>query len=802
MFRELSLSLRALRRAPGFAASALLTLAFGIGATTAIFTVLYGVLLRPLPYEDPARLVVLLHEGQFAVSPPDFLAYQRESRSYTSVAAAQVSGATLTGAGDPLRVDGLAVTANMFAALGVPAALGRTFAPGEGQPGRNRVVVLSDALWRERFGAARDIIGRVVTLDGGPYTVIGVMPPEFRFAPFWATGAKLWRPLTLTARLNDRFGRSLRVFARLKPGISIDTAQAEASAIAARLAAAFPDSNEKLGMGVVPLHEKVTSGIRPTLILLVGMAALVLLIACVNVASLLLVRGTVRQKELAVRTALGAGRRQLVAQMLLETLLLGTGGGVLGLIFAAWSIAALVSLLPPGSVPRQQEIGLDPVVFACAAGLALVSALLAAFVPALQVWRVDVHESLREGGRTVTEHGSARHVRRTLLAVELALAMALLAGAGLMGRTLLAMQAIDPGFDPHGVLAVTVAVDGSPHAARAARAPYFDQVESALARVPGVQGVGAINHLPLAGDTWRFSFVVDDRPIPPPVERPGATWRVVRPGYFETMRMRMRGRTFDARDRDNGLPVAIVNETLARRFWPGANPIGHHVRFGSDQTGPWLTIVGVVTNARQDEWTGPVPPEVYVPYAQHATEFGGTELTFVLRTAGDPEGIATAASQAIWSVDAGVPVAAVVTLDRVIADRLGRSKVVAALLGLFAIVALVLAALGIYSITAYVMSRRTREIGIRMALGARTRHVIRLGIAETVVPVMAGVLGGCAAALTSAQLIASLLYDVAPGDPITFAGASAILVTVAMMAGWLPARRASRIDPLLALREE
>jgi putative ABC transport system permease protein len=802
MVREFKFAARGLRRAPGFTLSAVLTLAFGLCASTVIFTVLYAVLLRPLPYRDPGRLAVLLHEGQFAVSPADYLAYERQASSFSSLAAAQVSGVTLTGSGDPLRVDGLQVTANLFATLGVPPALGRTFVTGDDQPGRDRVVVLSDQLWRDRFGGDPRIIGQPVRLDGEAHTVIGVMPPRFQFAPFWATGARLWRPLSLAPRRDDRVGRSLRLFGRLADGATIASAQSEVSAIAAQLASAFPESNEKLGISVVPLHEKVTAGIRPTLVLLLAMVALVLLVACVNVATLLLVRGTARQRELSVRAALGASRAQLVRQLAAESLLLASAAGVLALVLASWIVAAVPSWLPPDSLPRQNELRLDPVVFLVSLGLVLMASLLAALAPALQMSDTTSSEAMGAGSRSVTEGAYGRRLRRAMLAIELTLALALLAGAGLMGRTLLALQSVDAGFDPSHVLVVTVPVNGLPQAHADRRAPYFDAVHAALERVPGVERVGAINHLPLAGDDWHFAFQIEGRPVALPSERPAATWRVVRPGYFEAMRLRVRGRPIDGGDRADSLPVVVVNETMAAKHWPGQDPIGRRVRCGSGADDPWLTVVGVSADARQTDWVSRVPEEVYVPYSQHSREFGGSELTFVLRTAGDPAAVATSASRAVWSVDRGVPIARLTTMERVVGEELWRPRLVAAMLAIFAVAALALAAVGIYSVTAYVMSRRAREIGIRLALGAVQRDVVRLALVETMLPVGIGLAAGTAASLALSRLVASLLYGVKPGDPLTFAAASLMLVTAGFLAGWLPARRAARVDPVRSLREE
>jgi putative ABC transport system permease protein len=800
MLHDLRLAVRSLRQAPGFALAAILTLAIGTGAASAVFTVLHAVLLRPLPYADPDRLVVLLHDGQFPVSPADYLDYRREARAYERVSAAQAWSTTLVTGGPAERLPALQVSADLFTTLGVPAALGRTFLPDEDQNGRDHVVVLSDSLWRERFAGDTGVIGRPITLDGAAYTVVGVMPPSFRFAPFWATTATLWRPLPLEARTTDRNGRSLRVFARLRSGVTRERAQAEASAIAARLAAAYPDSNAQLGIAVVPLRDKVVSDVRPTLWLLAATVGLVLLVACVNVASLQLVRNSGRRKELAVRAALGAGRRRLVFQLLAETIVLSGAGGIAGLLLATWAVAWIGGQVPAASLPPHDPLGFNGVVALFSAGVILATGFASGLAPALHLSRAGVHDTLQGASRGATEGAGGRQLRRVLLGVELALALALLAGAGLMGRTLLRLQAVDPGFDPHHLLTFTVSVGGTAH--DEARLSYFDRAADAVAAIPGVISASAINHLPLAGDDWHFGIQPEGRPEPPPGDEPTATWRVVRRGYFSTMRLPLvAGRDFDARDRAEGLPVCIVNETMARRHWPGEDPVGRRVGVGG-RNRIWLTVVGVSTNARQSEWTGEVPEEIYVPYAQHATEFGSGELTFVVRTAGDPAGLARAAQRAVWSVDANVPVSRVATMEQIIADQLWRSRVTAVLLGGFAAVALVLAALGVYGVSAYSMSRRTREMGIRVALGARPAQVISLALGEIVAPVVVGVAAGCGLALTLARVVGSLLYGVGPSDPVTFVGAPLALGVIALLAAWLPARRASRVDPAQVLRQE
>jgi len=800
MFHDIRLAVRSLRRAPGFTLAAILTFAIGIGATTAIFSVLETALLRPLPYSRPDRLVVLLHDGQFPVSPADYADYKRDSRAYSTLSAAQAWSATLTTAGPAERVAGLQVSADLFRTLGVPAALGRTFVAGEDAPGRDRVVVLSHALWRDRFGSDPEIVGRTVSLDSEPFTVVGVMPSGFRFAPFWVTDALMWRPLVLAPRANDRAGRSLRLFARLRNDVTREQAQAEASAIAARLATTFPDTNARLGISVIPLRDKAVANVRPTLWLLAATVGFVLLIACVNAASLQIVRGTARQRELAVRAALGAGRGRLVSQTLIESVLLSAAGGAIGLSGAMFAISWIAPMLPRSSLPGQDALGFDTGVSLFAVAIVALSGALAGIAPAWHLSRTSVHDSLQDGSRGATEGTRGRQMRRGLLGVELALALALLAGAGLMGRTLLNLQQVDPGFDPQNVLAFTLSVSGTPQ--NAARIQYFDRVTEAVGSVPGVTAVSGINHLPLAGDTWHLRIRPESAPEPRPGEEPSATWRLVRSGYFQTMRLRLvRGRDFDARDRADGVPVCIVNETMAKRRWPGQDPVGLRVGVGARDT-RWLTIVGVSANARQSEWTGSVPDEIYAPYAQHAAEFGSGELTVVARTAGNPEDVADMVQRAVRTVNATVPISHLTTMTHVVEEQLWRSRVTAFVLAIFAGVALMLAALGVYGVSAYTMSRRAREIGIRIALGARPSSVVSLALRETVAPVTAGVGVGCAVAFGLGHAASTLLYDVTPGDPVTFVIAPLTLAAIATAAAWLPARRASRLDPASVLRQD
>jgi len=636
MLQDLRFAARGIRRAPGFAAAVIATLALGLGVTTAIFTVSYSLLLRPLPYGTPDQLIVLLHDGTHPVSPADYLDYKRELRSVQPLAAAQWWEANLTGSGQAERVRGLQVSSDLFLTLQVAPLLGRTFAPGEDVSDAS-VVVLGHGLWTRRFAADPAIVGRRITLDRVPHVVIGVMPPGFHFAPFWATRAELWKPLSLENRLADRDGRSLRLFGRLTPGATLDAAQAEASVVAARLAAEFADSHAGLGIAVVPLHEKTIGPVRPLLAVLAGLAAFVLLISCANVSSLLLARASALHREMAVRTTLGASQARLVRQLLAESLVLSGAGGIGGALLASIGITWLAATLPPGSLPRQHELATDHTLYLVAAALVASATVLCGMAPVFHLRRTALHDVLKDGPRGATEGRSRLTARRALVALQMALALAVVAGAGLMGRTFISLQALDPGFDPRGVLTAVVSLSGTTHTTGAARLAFFDRLAEEIRRLPGVQYVSAINHLPLAGDLWRLGIEIEGRPAPLPGERLSAAYRVIRPDYFGTMGLPLRrGRDFVDADRASAPAVVIINEAMARRHWPGEDPLDRRIRLHSRT----LTIVGVAANARQEDWTSAAGEEMYVPYAQHADGLGASSLTWVVRTTGSPDRLA------------------------------------------------------------------------------------------------------------------------------------------------------------------
>ena len=572
LLRDLRYSLRILIKEPGFTLLGILTLGLGIGATTAIFTVVDSVLLRPLPYKDSDRLVVALHgpEASSPVSPADYFDYREQARSFDGLGAAQAWGGTLGGGDRPERVSGLQVSANLLEVLGVPALHGRTFVEGEDQPGRDRVAVLSYGLWQRRFGADPAIVGRDISVDGQSYSVVGVMPATFRFAPFWQTRSELWVPLTLTARRTDRTGRSLRLFGRLRDGVSVAQAHQEMTAIAARLEREYPESNTGISIAVRPLLDKVVSGVRATLLALMSMVTFVLLIACANVASAMLARASGRQQEVAVRLALGASPWRVIRQLLTESLLLASAGASVGFALAVWGVHWLVTMLPAASLPRQQDVGFDLRVFAAATIATLVAGVATGLVPALQITRPGLVSAFQGGPRGATDGAHRKWVRSLLIGVEVALALVLLVGAGLMGRTMLALTDVDPGFRVDHLVVADVSLGGTPHANRPARYPMYQRISERLSALPGITSVSAINHLPLAGDVWTLGYSIEGRPVPPVGQRWSAVYRVVDPRYFATAGLPLlEGRDFSTSDREGSVPVAIINKTMADRRWPG-----------------------------------------------------------------------------------------------------------------------------------------------------------------------------------------------------------------------------------------
>ncbi|MFP5260563.1 MAG: ABC transporter permease [Blastocatellia bacterium] len=798
VFHDLRYALRTLLKSRAFTAVALLALALGIGANTAIFTVVNAVLLRPLPYREPDRIMTVLYERRIPVAPADFLDWKEQNQVFENIAAAQYWQPSLTGNDRPEQLWALHLTADMFTLLGVKPALGRAFLPGEDQPGDHHVVVLSHRLWQRRFGGDAAIVGQTVTLDGESYTVIGVMPEGFRFAPFWATRAELWAPLNLAPRAADRRGSSLRVFARLKPGVTRERAQAEMSAINQRIEQQYPDSKKGLRLSVDPLHEVVVGNVRPALFILLGAVGFVLLIACANVANLLMARAASRQKEVAIRTALGATRARVIRQLLTESVILSLAGGLFGLLLAKWGVRALVAI-SPDNLPRVESIGLDVPVLCFTLATSVLTGLVFGLAPALHASRLGLNESLKEGGRGSTEGMRRSRVRRLLVVAEVALALVLLIGGGLMIRSFARIQSIDPGFNPRNVLTFVVSLAGSQHSTARQRLAFFDQLLERIKALPSVQSAGAINHLPLAGDVWQIGYTVEGQPAPPPEERRGAVYRIARPGYFQTMGATiLSGRDFTDRDTKEAPGVVIVNESFARRHWPGGNALGKRITI-TDGDPNQREVVGVVKDLRQSDWTADPIEEMYLPHLQSAEP---RYMTLVVRSASDPAGLVAAVQNEVWAIDKDLPVSQVMSMEQAISGSVGQQRFNMTLLGIFAGLAVTLAAIGIYGVMSYSVTQRRHEIGIRMALGASQGDVLRMVIKQGMTLAAVGAIVGLAGAFFLTRLMSSLLYGVSPTDPLTFFAIPLILAGVALGACFVPARRATRVDPMVALRYE
>ncbi len=804
MFADLRYAIRSLIKSPRFTIVAVLVLALGIGANAAMFSVVYNVLLRPLAYPQSDRLMFVQESslrfgGNNPIAPATFRDWREQQHVFESMAAAELMGATLTGTGRPEEIGGLRVSPSLFDVLKTAPAIGRGFVPSD-----ENVVVLSHGLWQRRFGGDASIVGSNIVLNGVSYRVIGVMPAGFRFPPFWALKAELWVPLVFSpARMQDRGGQSLRVFARLRDGVSVSQANAEMSTIARQIEQAFPASNSGVGARVTPLSEIVSGQIRPALVALLGAVAFLLLIACANVANLLLGKASARQKEVALRLALGASRWRLVRQLLVESVTLSLTGGALGVLLASWSIRLLMLSIAGANhftLPRYQEIGMGGAVLAFAFAVSLATGILFGVVPALQFSRPDLQGTLKDGGRGSSKASKAP-LRSLLVVGEVAISLMLLAGAGLMIRSFARLGAVDAGFDPHNVLTMRLVINGSPYAATPEkRNAFYQQVLDKVAAVPGVTSASAINHLPLAGDLWTFSFTVEGRPAPNPADVPKAAFRTVYPGYFHTMGIPLlRGRDVNVRDDANAPHIVVINESMARHEWPHEEAIGKRIKLGANEQ--WYTVAGVVKNAEQGQWGAAATNEFYFPQWQNPNDIQ-KYFTLVVKTASDPLTLSPAIQQQIWSLDRDLPISDAASMQQVVDRAVWQPRFSTTLLAGFAALALILASIGIYGVMSFDVTRRTQEIGIRMALGARPGDVLRSVLGSGAKLAGAGTAIGILGALALTRYLETMLYEVSTTDPLVLAGAAGVLGLVALLSVWLPAHRATRVDPMIALRSE
>jgi len=795
LWQDLRYAARQLRKNPAFTAVAVLTLALGIGATTAIFTIVNSVLLRPLPYPEPERIVVvsqILKGEPVPFSPPNYVDFRDQNRSFAHFGAASSTTAILTG-GEPERLDAVYATAPYLAALGIRPHAGRLLAASDELPGAAPVVLLSHGLWQRRFGSDPNIIGRLVRINDTPRTVAGVLPHGVEYP----LRGDVWLPAQFEPEeMQQRFSMYLDVAARLNPGVTLAQAQSEADALGQRVAVLLPETVEGFGARVTPLHEATVGEVRSTLFYLLGAVGFVWLIACANVANLMLSRVAARERELAVRAALGAGRARLTAQLLTESLLLSLAGGAAGVVLGRWSLAALLALRP-SNLPRLEEIGLDPMVFAFTAVISTLAGLLFGLTPALRAAQPAAGSTLKSGAQTsALPHARMRGV---LVVTQFALSLVLLAGAGLLLRTLWTLVSTPPGFDPRNVLVADIFLPPLKYSTDAQRADFVEKSIAELRALPGAESVGAASNLPLSGTGMNYGFLVEGRRATKEGEILSANFRPVSPEYLSLMRIPLRaGRGIEAGDRAGAPEVVVINEAMARQFWPRENPVGQRIRVARGREPAWREIVGVVGNIRHEGLHLSPRAEMYVPFAQQPMRF----VRLAVRTAGDPRALAAALRQAVWNVDPDQPLSRVRTMDDVVAASTSETRFYSLLLGAFAVVALGLATIGIYGVMSYAVASRTREIGIRLALGAQRGGVFRLVMTRGVQLAALGILIGTGGALAVTTGLEKLLYGVSPTDPATFASVAALLAVVALLACWLPARRAMRVDPAIILSYE
>ena len=799
LWQDLKYGARMLRKNLGFTLVAMLTLALGISANTAIFSVVDALLLRPLPFQDPERLAVVWgtrpEVGREEASLPDFADWRAQNKTFEALAAGTTQNVTLTGQEEPERLIGAAMTANFLSVLGAQPTLGRSFLPEEDRPGGSRAVILSYGLWQRRFGGDRNALGQTMNLDGQGYTIVGVAPVFMQLPP----GAELWVPLARDPAQTGRRNDFLFVVGRLKPGVSIQQANTDLNTIMARLEKEYPDTNTLWRTDVIPLQEQLVGQVRPALLILLGAVGFVLLIACTNVANLLLARAAVREREVAVRAALGASRARLVQALLTESVLLGLLGGGLGVVAAFWGVDVLLRTAP-GNLPPVNQVEINSRVLAFTALLSLVTGLLFGLAPALQLARTDLNESLKEGSRGAGTGTGRRNLRRLLVISQVALSFVLLIGAGLTIRSLYRVMNVQPGFNREGLLTMQVPLSRTKYTERQQLSAVYERLLERLHGIPGVRAATLTNPMPLSGGMRMWSFRIDGRPAPPPEAQQDASILLVGGSYMETMGIPMlQGRGFSPQDIQRP-EVAVISRAFAHRYFNGEDPIGHRLTFG-DPASPdaqWLTIVGVAEDVRHQALERQTYPTIYVPYSA----LSAANMALVVRASGDPMVLVPTLRGVVREVDADVAIYAVRTMEQVLGNALRQPRFAMTLLSIFAGVALALAGVGIYGVMSYLVEQRTHEFGIRMALGAQGNNILALVVREAFILAAIGLGFGLTAALVLTRFLGSLIFGVSPNDLLTFALVALLMVSVALIACFVPARRATQVDPVVALRYE
>jgi putative ABC transport system permease protein len=814
LLQDVRFAIRVMRKNYVFTLFAIVTLALGIGANTAIFSVASGVLLRALPFKEPERVVFVwinnarrkMAYDKLPAPPADYLDWRNQNNVFEEISAFYSNSFTLTGLSEPVRIEGVQATADFFHILGSHAAIGRTFGPGEDQPGSARVVVLSQGFWKRQFGGDPAVVGKKIILNGVSHEVIGVMPADFDFPQGnmmpsylqFPARPELWTPLSFKDEIaKDRSTFNLATMARLKPGVTLPQAQANMTAISAAI-----DQEYRKGAGyatiLVDMREQLVGDVRTALLVLLGAVGLVLLVACANVSNLQLSRSLKRQKELAVRSALGGGRGRLVRQILTESVLLALPGGVLGLLLAYWGTRLLLSI-SPDSLPRASEIGIDARVLVFSFAVTLVAGVISGLVPALQVSRTDLNTLLRDEARSSTASRRSRRTRDFLVVAEVGLALVLLIGAGLLVHSFVLLQQVKPGFRPDNVLTLHIDLPDDRYPEDRMNLAYFDQLLPRLATLPGIESVGLVSNLPLSGAAMSTTFNIDGRPAASPQDRPGADYTIASPGFFAALGIRaVRGRQFGDEDTATSPGVVIINEAMAKRFWPGEDPLGRTISVSVGKYKGQRQIVGVVADVRLTSLTDQPRPEMYVPYAQHPDGF----MFMVARTSSNPLAFAPVIRREVLALDKDQPITEVRSMEQVVSESQNRRRFNLILLSLFAGLAVVLTVVGVYGVVSYSITQRVHEIGVRTALGARPFQIVRLIVRQGMLPALLGIAIGLFGAFALTRMMASLLYQVSPTDPVVFVIAAATLTTVAFLAIYIPAQRATKIDPVRALREE
>ncbi|MGE0128236.1 MAG: ABC transporter permease [Blastocatellales bacterium] len=800
-WQDLRYGARMLLKNPGFTLVAVITLALGIGANTAIFSVVNGVLLSALPYPQSDQLTMVWLDNRRQgirddiTSYPNFQDWRNQNKTFQGMAGVRSLNVNLTGAGEPEELRAATVSSNFFQLMGVGPAQGRGFTAEEEQPGKDKVVILSHGLWQRRFGGDPGILNKTISLNGESHTVVGIMPPGFQFP----TKAEIWAPLAPNERLRAARGAFwLPVVGRLKSGVTRAQAQADMDVVARQLEQQYPNL-AGYGVNVVPLHEQTVGNVRRALLVLLGAVGFVLLIACANVANLLLARAATRQREVAVRAALGASRWRLVRQLLTESVLLSVAGGALGVLLALWGLELLLDL-SPANIPRLDNIRLDGRVLGFTVGLSLLTGLIFGLAPALQTSHLELGETLKEGGRTGAGGSRAQRIRSAFIVAEVALTLALLISAGLLIRSFWRLQQVAPGFKTERVLTMKLALPRSKYAEGAKATAFFQQLQERLSTLPGVEAASAVSTILLPKLANSSNFTIENRPPDPREQSLELPFDAVQPNYFQTMSIQLlSGRTFSEQDASDKPRVAIVNETFVKRYFPNEDAVGKRFTFGDGNNNPqWITIVGVVRDTKRQGLDQPIRIESWFPHAQAPSR----SMQVVLRTTGDPLALAGAVRDAVWSLDRDLPIPKMETMEQILSESVAQRRLNMLLLAIFAAVALILAAVGIYGVMSYAVTQRTNEIGIRMALGAQMGDVLKLILAQGMKLALIGVGIGLIATIALTRLMSSLLFGVSATDPLTFAAIALLLTVVALLACYLPARRATKVDPMIALRYE